>query len=204
LAKIILVRHGETAWNKERRIQGYESDIPLSEAGKQQAEALALRLKNEKITAVYSSPLQRALDTAKAIAACHHLAVNTLTSLKEIKVGALEGRLASELLMRFDEFISGNGGEKNPQMPPGGESLEDVQKRAWDTISGLAAQEPQGTLVVVSHYFVILSVICRVLNLPLNQIVRLRLSTGTLSAVSIENGNSRLELFNEGSHTLKS
>ncbi len=68
MIKIILVRHGETEWNRVKRIQGSGSDTPLSEIGLGQAAAVALRLKNEKIQAIYSSPLQRALHTAQAIA----------------------------------------------------------------------------------------------------------------------------------------
>jgi len=203
MVKIILVRHGETEWNKIRRIQGGESDTPLNETGRHQAVALAARLKDEKIDAVFSSPLQRALRTAQTIADCHHLEVSALPSLKEIQVGELEGRLASDLLLRFDEFLCGDGAGKKPVRPPGGETAEDVQKRAWDTIIDITARQPEGTLVVVSHYFVIMTVICRVLNLPVSQMVRLRLSTGTLSAFTMENDKMRLELFNDGCHNLK-
>jgi broad specificity phosphatase PhoE len=203
VAKIILVRHGETDWNRIRRIQGSESDTPLNETGQRQAEALAARLKDDKITAIFSSPLQRALRTAQTIAACHQLEVTALPSLIEIKVGELEGRMASDLLTRFDEFLCGDGREKASRQPPGGETAEDVQKRAWATIVDLAAQQPEGTLVVVSHYFVIMTIICRVLNLPVSQMVRLRLSTGTISAFTIDNDKLRLELFNDGCHNLK-
>ena len=203
MVKIILVRHGETDWNIVRRIQGGDSDTPLNETGRRQAEALAARLKDEKITAVFSSPLQRALHTAQAIASYHNLAVKELSSLKEIKVGIMEGRLASEFLQRFDEFMCGDGCDKKPHIPLGGESVEDVQKRAWETITGLAAQQPDGSLVIVTHYFVIMSIICSVLNLPIHQMGRFRLSTGTISAFTIDNGSLRLELFNDGCHNLK-
>jgi broad specificity phosphatase PhoE len=203
MVKIILVRHGETDFNKVRRIQGSESDTPLNETGQRQAAALAARLKDEKISAVFSSPLQRAMHTAQAIADCHQLKVTALPSLKEIDVGDLEGRLASDLLMRFDEFICGDGDQKKGRRPPGGESAEDVQNRAWATVIDLAAQRPESTLVLVSHYFVIMTLICRVLNLPVSQMVRLRLSTGTISSFTLDNGNVRLDLFNDGCHNLK-
>jgi broad specificity phosphatase PhoE len=202
LAKIILVRHGETDWNKVRRIQGGDSDTPLSETGLHQAEMLALRLKNEKITAIFSSPLQRAMHTARAIASYHNLGIVVLPSLIEIKVGELEGRLATDLMQRFDEFLCGNGKDKKPYVPPGGESVEDVQKRAWETITSLADQQPEGTLVIVTHYFIIMTVICRVLNLPVHQMFRLKLGTGTLSAFTIDDSSPRLELFNDGCHNL--
>ncbi len=203
MVKIILVRHGETDWNIARRIQGGDSDTPLNETGLRQAEALAARLKDEKITAVFSSPLQRALHTAQAIAFYHSLAVKELPTLKEIKVGILEGRLASEFLLRFDEFMCGDGCDKKPHTPFGGESVEDVQKRAWETITSLAAQQTDGTLLIVSHYFVIMSVICSVINLPVHQMGRFRLGTGSISAFTMDNGNLRLELFNDGCHNFK-
>ena len=202
MVKIILVRHGETEWNKVKRIQGGDSDTPLSENGRQQAKALAARLRDEKITAIYSSPLQRAFNTARAIADYHQLEVTVLPSLKEIKVGELEGRLAADFSLRFDEFLCGNGCGKQPHVLPGGESIDDVQKRVWETILSLAENQSEGTLVLVTHYFVILAAICRILNLPLDQIVHLRLSTGTISAFTVDNGNGRLELFNDNCHNL--
>ncbi len=202
MIKFILVRHGETEWNKVRRIQGSSSDTPLSEKGKRQAEGAGLRLKDEKITAVYSSPLQRALYTARAIARHHHLEVTALPSLKEISAGTLEGALAADLKMRFDEFLCRNDHQGLVTLPEG-ESLGDVQKRVWDTIKTISSKHPGGTVVIVSHYFVIMSIICQVLGLPLSQITRLRLSTGTVSSFTLDSDdNMRLELFNDGCHNL--
>ncbi len=203
MVKIILVRHGETDWNLVKRIQGGESDTPLNDNGKRQASALATRLKDEKIAAIFSSPLQRALNTAQAIAATHQLPVQELPSLKEIRVGILEGRLASEIAPRFDEYICGNGRDKKVHTPPGGESMDDVQKRAWETITSLTAQYSNGTLVLVTHYFVIMAVVCRVLDLPLHRMARLRLTNGTISSFTIDDVSARLELFNDGFHNLK-
>ena len=101
MVKVILVRHGETDWNQWRRIQGGNSDTPLNETGKAQAEAVALRLKREMIQAVYSSPLQRALDTARAIASYHPLKVEVLPALKEVDAGLLEGLTFEELNRRL-------------------------------------------------------------------------------------------------------
>lgn len=202
MVKVILVRHGETDWNKVRRIQGSDSDTPLSETGKRQAEEVALKLKTEKIQAVYASPLQRALNTARTIAGYHNLEVQTNPDLKEIKVGALEGTLAADLKSRFDEYICKCDHNHQLARIPGGESLADVQERAWGTLKGFLNNHSEGTIVVVTHYFVILSLVCKVLNLPLHEIIHLRLSTGTISTFSIENGIARLELFNESSRPL--
>jgi broad specificity phosphatase PhoE len=200
LLKVILVRHGETDWNMIRRIQGGGSDIPLNERGKQQAEGVALRLKSEKIQAVYSSPLQRALHTARAIARYHQLEVQSLPSLKEIAVGELEGVTGSEMKLRFDQLLCQYSNDRSLVRLPGGESLTDVQKRAWDALQQIASQIGDGTLVLVTHYFVILAIICTVLNLPLTEITHMRSQPGTVSIVTFENGNSRLELFNDGCH----
>lgn len=203
MVKIILVRHGETDWNLVKRIQGGDSDTPLNETGKRQAASLAERLKNEKITAIFSSPLQRALHTGQAIAAHHRLKIQELPALKEIRAGILEGRLAADFTQRFDEYMCGDGGEKKVYTPPGGESIEDVQKRAWETITGLAAQYTDGTLVLVTHYFVIMAVVCRILDLPLYKMSRLRLTNGTISSFTMDKDSVRLELFNDGAHNLK-
>ena len=87
MVKVILVRHGETDWNRARRIQGGNSDTQLNQNGRQGAESLALRLKPEKIQAIYTSPLQRARETAQAIAQYHQLEVKIEPTLKEIEVG---------------------------------------------------------------------------------------------------------------------
>jgi broad specificity phosphatase PhoE len=203
LIKVILVRHGETEWNKVRRIQGSDSDTPLSETGKHQAEEVALKLNSEKIQAIYSSPLQRALHTARTIAGYHKLDVQTTPDLKEIKVGALEGTLAADLKSRFDEYICKFDHNHELARIPGGESLTDVQVRAWGAIKSFLNNHSDGTIVVVTHYFVILSLVCKVLNLPLDEIVHLRLSTGTISTFVIENGVARLELFNDHCHVLR-
>jgi broad specificity phosphatase PhoE len=200
LIKIILVRHGETEWNVERRIQGGLSDTPLSETGKKQAENLALRLKDQDIRAIYSSPLQRALNTARAIAKYYNLEVLTHEGLKEINVGTLEGVLASEITSHFDAFVCRRDGLENFISLPEGESLLDVQQRAWQTLQGFTENNTEGTIVVVTHYFVIMSVICKVLNLPLCEMVHLKLGTGSISSFLMDQSIARLEVFNDSCH----
>jgi broad specificity phosphatase PhoE len=201
MAKIILIRHGETEWNKARRIQGGASDVPLNDVGIRQAQKVAERLKGEKIEAIYSSPLQRALYTAREVARYHSLEVNSLTALREIDAGSLEGFPSTELKLRFDEYIChANYTESIPY--PLGEFICDVQKRSWEVIQDIAKQY-QGTVVIVTHYFVIMTLVCQILELPLTQIVRLRLGQGTVTAFTLDDkGNARLELFNDGCQIL--
>ena len=88
---------------------------------------------------------------------------------------------------------------KNRILPktPGGESLTEVQKRAWRTVRRLARKHPDGALVLVSHYFVILAIICSVLKMPLSQIGRLKLGIGSISIINFDKQTVRLELFND-------
>jgi broad specificity phosphatase PhoE len=197
LVKIMLVRHGETEWNKIHRLQGGDSDTPLNEMGQEQAENLAFRLKDEKLVAIYSSPLQRALHTARAIARYHQLEVNTSLSLKEIHVGKLEGADSLTMKLRWDQLLCrDDDGEAKKY---GVELISDVQDRAWAVIKDLAAKYEEGSVVVVSHYVVIMSLVCAVLDLPLENIVHLKLNPGSITAFQMnKDGVARLELFNDG------
>ncbi len=200
-AKIILIRHGETDWNLEKRIQGGSSNPPLNQWGREQAEGLARKLENEEISAIYSTPLQRGLDTARAIARYHSgIEVVAEPSLREIEAGELEGVTLAELGSHFSRFLIDDTGSDIYPRVPGGESLPEVQQRGWEAVRRLADRHPEGALVLVSHYFVILSIICSVLGLPLSQMTKLKLGTGSISAINLDGDEARLELFNDTSY----
>jgi probable phosphoglycerate mutase len=200
LTRVIFIRHGETDWNKARRIQGGNSDTPLNELGQQQAEKLALGLKKESIQAIYASPLQRARDTAQAIARYHQLPVSTLLSLREIDTGELEGVTIAEVGQHLSQLLTTQiEGAELPAMP-GGESLTTVQRRVWRTIQRLASRYNEGTLVIVSHYFAILTAVCAVLNLPLSYVDRLRISPGSITVVTFDEPVARLTRLNDTCH----
>lgn len=194
MLKIILVRHGETDWNRVKRVQGGSSDTPLNNIGKEQAKGLAALLAKEKIKAVYSSPLQRAMVTAKEIADLHNVSIKISPSLREIEAGELEGILSSDLGKRFSEYLF--DGDKMVKIK-GGEALSDVQERGWELITNLSAEYDECTIVLVSHYFVILSLICKVLDVPLQQINRFRMDTGSLSIITIDGEALWLQVFND-------
>jgi broad specificity phosphatase PhoE len=200
LVRVILVRHGETAWNKAHRMQGGGSDTPLNETGNRQKELIALRLKAENIQGIYCSPLQRAMDTANAIARYHSLEVMVEPALREIDIGEFEGASVFDIGRQMDEVLTtGYSGETAPTMP-GGESLKDVQTRVWGTLQGLVSRYSGGNVVVVSHYFAILTVICSVLNIPMTQIGRFRMNPGTISTVAFDGAIPRLLSFNDSGH----
>jgi broad specificity phosphatase PhoE len=149
--RLIMVRHGQTLWNHERRIQGGSSDTPLSENGQQQIKDLGLSMKEVKIRAVYSSPLQRAQNTAQAIANHHHLKVNIEPDFRELEVGQFEGMSIEGLTKDFSSFLldwrEGDGKSKLP----GGESLADLRDRTWGKVQEIISGT-NGTVVVVSRW----------------------------------------------------
>ena len=198
--KLILIRHGETYWNEERLIQGGDSDIELNNTGLNQAKKLAAFLKNEPITAILSSPLQRATATAEVIASHHQLSVKVDQGLRELRVGELEGMSISNLSTTFSQFLmqlwQGRGSTKLPN----GESLAELQQRAWKAVESLLAQHKDGTPVVVSHYFVTLVIILKALNLPLDYFTKFKIDPGGVSMLEIEDYGPRLVVFNDTSY----
>lgn len=200
MARVILVRHGETEWNRLHRIQGSNSNTPLNETGRQQAESLALRLKSEPIQAIYSSPLSRSLDTAQAIARYHQLEVLLEPDLREFDLGELDGKGRDDVGKSFREvIITSSQGEILPRVP-GGESLKEVQQRAWSTIQRLVSQHPDEVLVVVSHLLTISTIIYAGLNLPLLEMGRLRLDSCSISILAFDGQVPRLLLLNDTCH----
>lgn len=149
--RIIAVRHGETAWNREGRLQGHQ-DIPLNERGLAQAEAVALALADEDVDAIYASDLQRAARTAAAIAHRQGLAVRTDGGLRERAFGEFEGCCWPELEARRPEDCA-RWKRREPDFAPpgGGESLLGFQVRCVGAVEALARRHPGGSIVVVAH-----------------------------------------------------
>ena len=139
---ILLARHGETDWNRERRVQGH-TDRPLNEVGRAQARALADRLAAEPIEAVYSSDLARARETAHIVAEPRGLTVVAVPELREKNFGTWEGLTDEEIVARFPEAAGGQWGD--------GETSEQVAARILRALRGIAAAHPAGHVLVVSH-----------------------------------------------------
>jgi len=205
--KLILVRHGETYWNKERRIQGGDSDIELNDTGLEQARKLAAFLKNEPIADILSSPLQRATATAKAIASHHQLPVEVDQGLRELKVGELEGMPVSNLTTTFSQFLMQWWQDGGAMKLPNGESLIELQQRAWKAVERLLERHKTSpehskdtTVIVVSHYFVTLAIILKALNLPLDCFTKFKLDPGGVSILEFRDYGARLLAFNDTSY----
>jgi len=198
--RLVLVRHGETEHNRGRVTLG-RADVPLNEPGRQQAEAVAAAVARYAPDAVYSSPLSRALDTARAVGAACGRAVLVEPGLIEMDVGELEHLTSGELRERYPDFLRLWLGEDGAEARiPGGESLREVQERAGAAVDRIAEAHTESTVVVVTHNFVVLSLLCRALDLPLARFRRLRHEVAAISVVDMRGPAPTLILLNDRSH----
>lgn len=154
MIELLLIRHGETAWNRERRMQGH-IDIPLSDAGLRQAQALGQALAAERPDAIYSSDLGRARATVQPVADAHQMPVVLRESLRERCYGAFEGLLYDEISQRYPEaFAAWRARELHARFPAGereAETQQEFHDRAVKAVTDIVLAHAAGKLVVVTH-----------------------------------------------------
>lgn len=149
--RLLVIRHGETAWNAERRIQGH-TDIALNERGQQQALLLATALADSPIDAIYSSDLQRARQTAEAIAAPHAAPVYTTAELRERHFGHIEGKTFADFEQQHpDDALHWRKRTPDWAPPGGGESLVMLRDRIVRQVNAIASQHNGQHVAIVSH-----------------------------------------------------
>lgn len=197
--KLILVRHGETRWNRENRILGH-TEIALTKKGHTQAMGLARALKDEQVSAIYSSPLRRARETADKIARGHGLEVITDDALMEIDAGELDGLTFDELVERYGDFMEWWMKEDPSLRMPGGESVTELQQRTWPAVERIVRDHRDGVVVLVSHSIAILSIVTRALGMSLSNFRRLRLSVASISILNFGERGASLVRFNDTCH----
>jgi probable phosphoglycerate mutase len=148
--RVIAIRHGETAWNVDTRIQG-QLDIPLNDTGRWQAQRVARALAGEPLHAVYASDLGRALETAKALAAAVGVEVVTDPGLRERGFGIFEGRTWKEIEEQWPD-LSARWRKRDPEFgPEGGETLVSFYDRCIGSATRLASAHPGQTIALVAH-----------------------------------------------------
>lgn len=195
--EIILVRHGETVWNKEGRVQGV-SDIELSDVGQYQAQRLALSLKDRPIRAIYASPLKRAYQTASFINHYHRIDIQTNQGLVEMDQGIFEGMTFKELMDYDMDFLKQWRANPASVTMPNGESFQDVQERAWPVIEKIMASSENA--LVVSHNFTIAAILCKVQNISLNEFRKACVDTASKTIIRVGEGSVSIALLNNRSH----
>jgi phosphoserine phosphatase len=200
--KVVLIRHAETDFNREGRVQG-QSDAPLNERGLDQALCLARSFAGQPVDAIFSSPLQRALQTAAPIAAALDLEIQREPALIEINAGVMDGLTGSEMRARFPEFMQAwRNGTAASEPLPGGESLEAVQERAWTFVESISVREDLNLVLCLTHNFPLLSIVARAVQLPLANISRLRQSLAGYSIIDFRNQRIQVARHNDTCHLL--
>jgi phosphoserine phosphatase len=164
LLELVIVRHGETAWNAEDRFRG-RVNIELSERGLQQVERLADYLGSKKIEAVYCSPLRRAVQTAEAIARRQKVAVQPTEKLTDLDFGEWEGVTRQEVKSRYGDLYEKWLDRPDLAQVPGGESLEDARKRSLSAVDDIMEKHKSGSVAIVTHRAVTKVLICALLGL---------------------------------------
>ncbi len=191
-----LVRHGSVVAAERRRFIGH-LDAPLSPLGEAQMEALSARLASVPLEAVYASDLSRARRSAEILAAPHRLTPRVEPALREMSMGRWEGLTAEEIAAldpeAFKEWIARIG-----EVPfPGGESLMDLDDRAWPVVEKILAGHGGAHVALVAHGGTNRVLLCHALGLPLDRVLSLGQDYAALSVLEWSGGRWTLRLLNQ-------
>jgi broad specificity phosphatase PhoE len=197
--RLVLIRHGETEHNRGHLTLG-RADVPLNERGRAQARAIAASFLRRP-AAIVTSPLARAADTARAIGAATGIEPSIEQALIEMDVGEMEHLTSAELRDSYPDFLrqwmSRDCGDARM---PGGETLREVQERAWACAQRLREAHGDGEVVAVTHNFVILMLICRALSLAIADFRRVRQALAARTVIDLGTRGATLLQLNDQSH----
>jgi broad specificity phosphatase PhoE len=199
MGEIILARHGETDWNVAEVFRG-RVDVALNETGIRQAELLGEYLSQAGISAIYSSPLKRALKTAELIAGYHALGVNIVQGLIDFDYGEWQGLSHQEVRERYQGLYHDWLDHPEKVTMPEGESLEDVRERALAVVYDVVEGYGGGVVVLVSHRVVNKVLICALLGLDNAHFWNIRLDTCGITSFGYEGGRFILNRHNDTSY----
>lgn len=195
--KLTLIRHGQTDWNLAQRFQG-QSDRPLNEAGKKQARALADRLSNQTFDGVYSSDLQRALETVHSVRKSDDL--HTDPRLREVNFGDWEGLTYDEIKEKHPDALSAWENDIYKNAPPNGETLEQLAARVQSMLDELYAKHKDQTVLIVAHGGSLQVLICLALNVSPSMYWQFHLLPASLSEIAFYPAGAILNLLNDTCH----
>jgi len=168
MTRFCLIRHGQTNWNIEGRYQG-QSDAPLNETGRAQARDLGEKIQNNSFSAIYSSDLSRARETAEIIASFVNLPVSLDARLREINQGEWEGKHVSVIKTRYAHLWKLRTTDPAGVRCPGGETINEVTQRMSSTLNELTLIYPESSVLIVSHGLSLATMICRSQGLPVER-----------------------------------
>lgn len=194
--KLILIRHGETEFNRQGRILGRGPE-PLNATGKRQARRAARAVATMMPFALYASPLVRTVQTAQYIADEASVDLIKAPGLEEIDVGDLEGLTGTQLQEAWPDVMRSWRTNPAEVTMPNGESVEQVRRRAWAAVNEILGRHPGGTVVVASHNFPIQTLVCTALGMPLNNFRQVRVDLGSITRLEVKESVFTLVSLNE-------
>lgn len=198
--RLIIVRHGESEWNKIGRYQGQE-DAPLSDLGRQQAEALAHRLKRETLDMIYASPLQRAANTARAIAEFHpNVPFLSEPALLEIHHGDWQGLYSKDVKSQYGGELREWQMYPTRSQMPNGESFSNILKRVVDFKEKLQAERFGQTVLLSTHDVVVKILVADALGINMDRINRLWITNASISVIEYHHDLPYLVSLSEACH----
>ena len=202
MTRIILVRHGQTEWNRVERFRG-RADVPLNETGLAQAEATGRRVKAQWTpTTIYASPLSRAVRTAEAIAKHYSLPVQVHPGLADIDYGEWQGLTPDEARQRWPDQVDNWYNHPEQALIPAGETLADLRLRAMQTVGELARRHEGETIVLLGHTVINRIILLGVLGLGNERFWHIRQDTCAINVFESQGDDYVLVSLNDTSHLL--
>ena len=198
-ATLILMRHGQTDWNVNGRYMGW-MDEALNEEGLRQAERVAQRLDQWPISAVYSSPLNRAVRTAEIVARPHAVAVQTIEELGEMRIGAWEGMFAGDIADKYPALWRTWRANPGDFRMPGGESLGEVRERAVRAFGRIMDSSEGKMALAVTHDVVVKLLVAHYLGVSADIYRRLEVGNASITVMERDGGKPRLRVLNDTGH----
>lgn len=195
MTDIFLIRHGENEYTKKGKLAGWLPGVHLNEIGLAQANAVAERLAKAPVKAIYSSPLERALETASPLAKAKRLSIHKRDGVGEVRYGDWTGKSLKVLARtKLWEVV-----QRQPSAMefPDGETFRAVQARAVEAVQRIADDHPKDLVVVVSHGDVIKLILAYYLGTPLDLFQRIFVGTGSISAIRLTRGGPLVMRVNE-------
>ncbi len=199
MTKIYLVRHGTTEWNREEIFRG-RVDCPLDETGRAEARAVAAYLQDLPIQGIYTSPLSRAAQTAEAIAAGRGIRVLPDPDFIDLDFGEWQGRPLKEIKETYPDLYRAWRDRPQEVSFPGGESLEQVRARAGEGLLRVARENPEKTVVIVSHRVITKILICVALGLDNSHFWQIKQDTTAINCLEFGRGKFIVSLLNDTCH----
>lgn len=197
--RLILIRHGRTEWNATHRVQG-QTDAPLDDLGRSQADRMARRLAAEPITAVHSSDLSRAMETARPLAAALALPIQPWPELREMGFGPWEGLTVGEIESDYPTEYAAWRRDRPQFRMEGIETMEALSERALGVGRKILARHGGERIAVVGHGGQLRSLLCAILGWPVGAALQLRMDNAAVTRVEYTAHGPLLVLFNDVAH----